>query len=636
MNAYAGAYVVPAGGVNAGDRIMYFGLEKNKDNGTNDVGFWFLQGNASCSAPTGHHPWTGKHTVGDVLVVSEFTNGGGVSNITAYRWVGGSNPLTQIGTAGDCKLSLGNDTMCATTNSGAKKFNTAINTPWLTADATLGVGKLGKIVPPDFFEGGIDITKAFNQSGGTPPPSCFNTFIADTRASNVTGSTLFDFTRGQLGQCSSGVSTTAGLSNPPKTGEVAPDATIGNGVASSGTDTATLNITGSTFNGALTWYLCGPDASLTKCDNTKGLLITTTNNVNANGSYISGTANLTQAGHYCWTAHFEPDGPSANAGIQPADDDGTNECFDVAKVTPSIQTCSGTFDASLACTAAGTVNFGSAVTDRASVTGLAKEPGSNGGRTTGANCTVAVPCYQTINASNGAYAGSISFTLKGPAATGCGVTATGTGTNPQSAAIDTAVGNKVYGPVSFTPDHAGLFHWQATLDNSSGSANNILPVSDDANCDDANEAVTVQQIPTDIKSKQSWYPNDTATISSTVTGDNLVAGGTVDFSFYTSSDCTGSAVYSERQTLAGGSHTEEVGTHNFSGSTAKTPGNVTVTPYLENSAYTDASGSSVGGSWKVVYTPTAADTLHLGISSACTTGHTENHTITYSNDPGGH
>ncbi len=85
MNAYAASYTSAAG-----DHIIYFGMEKNTDNGVNDVGFWFLQGNANCAGkPGGGTAWTGNHSLGDVLVVSEFSNGGGVSNVTAYKWVGG-------------------------------------------------------------------------------------------------------------------------------------------------------------------------------------------------------------------------------------------------------------------------------------------------------------------------------------------------------------------------------------------------------------------------------------------------------------------------------------------------------------------------------------------------------------------
>jgi len=250
MNAYAIASTDPS----TGHKVLYFGLEKNKDNGTNDVGFWFLQGDASCDASGGGHPkWTGTHTVNDVLVVSEFTNGGGVSNITAYRWVGGSNPLVQIasasGNGGDCKSASGGDALCATTNSGPNLFNTKIQTPWLTSDATLGVGR-NQIVPPDFFEGGIDLDRAFSGSGGTVP-SCFNTYIADTRSSTSLTATLFDYASGQLGHCTSGV-TTAQKYLP--------------------NDSATVTVGGqASWKGTVTFTLySGPDCGTTNADGTAG------------------------------------------------------------------------------------------------------------------------------------------------------------------------------------------------------------------------------------------------------------------------------------------------------------------------------------------------------------------------------
>jgi hypothetical protein len=610
MNAYAASYTATNG-----DKIMYFALEKNKDNGVNDVGFWFLQGNASCSAPSGHKPFTGSHAIGDVLVVSEFSNGGGVSNITAYRWVGGTNPLQQIATAtgagGDCKTATGGDNICATTNSGAKPFNTTLNTPWLSSDATLGIGN-NQIVPPDFFEGGINLTKAFNQSGQTVP-SCFNTFIADTRSSKETSATLFDFARGTLGECKTTLTTRAGLSTPPKTGEVASPTTIGGGSVSSGTDTATLTVTGTNnWSGTLTFYLCGPDGSLTKCDQTKGTLVTTTSNVTANGSYVSGTTTLTSAGKYCWSAHFEPSQASKDAGVLVGDDDGTNECFTVGPATPALDTCSGTYSATNVCTPAGTVDFGNSISDRAIVSGLAKEPGSNGGNTN----------YPTIGATNGVYAGSIQFTLKGPAATGCGVTtanSTVSGeTNPQSVNIDSAVGNKVYGPVSYTPGAPGNYHWQATLSHST-SVNNTLPATHNALCNDTDEDVTVRQIPTGVISKQSWIPNDTATVSAS-TG-NLASGGSVVFELWNTATCDGTKLYTETVSVPGGSPTAEVSTSN-TGSGA--------TGFKITTNYADAAASVKSGySWKVTYTPALADTAHLGSSSSCSS---ENFSITYTND----
>jgi hypothetical protein len=485
MNAYAAAYIDPG----TGDKIMYFGLEKNKDNGTNDVGFWFLQGNASCSAPSGHKPWTGTHTVNDVLVVSEFTNGGGVSNITAYRWVGGTNPLQQIATAGDCKGSAGTDAMCATTNSGATQFNTTITTPWLTSDATGGVGRT-KIVPPDFFEGGINLTRAFSGSGATAP-SCFNTFIADTRSSNVPSSTLFDFARGQIGQCTAALTTQAGST---ANGGVASPTSIGTGVVSSGTDTATLAITGTAnWAGTMTWYLCGP-VTTDGCASSgtgAGYLVTTrtVNQSSAASQFVSGSVNLTSAGRYCWTAHFEPDTATKNAGIDPKDDNGANECFTVAAVQATLAT-------SASCSATPCI-VGSTLSDTATLTGAASAPGTNGTNTT----------YPSIAATNGAAApGSIAWTAYGPddctTVAMAQTTRTVSGNNTYPTASQTAV--------SFTGNTVGTYTFVAQFTSTSVNTlgTSLSPCPDTTNT----EKVTVVGTAS-TASAQRWLPNDRIVLS---------------------------------------------------------------------------------------------------------------------------
>ena len=76
-----------------------------------------------------------------------------------------------------------------------------------------------------------------------------STFIADTRSSTAATATLFDYARGQLGQCRTTLTTDADIASP---------ASIDDGSISSGTDTATLTITGTpTWGGTLTWWLCG-------------------------------------------------------------------------------------------------------------------------------------------------------------------------------------------------------------------------------------------------------------------------------------------------------------------------------------------------------------------------------------------
>ena len=72
------------------------------------------------------------------------------------------------------------------------------------------------------------------------------------------------------------------------------------------------------------------------------------------------------------------------------------------------------------------------------------------------------------------------------------------------------------------------------------------------------EDVVVRQIPTHIKTKQSWYPNDTATITSTI--GNLAAGGTVAFNLYATDDCSGAALFSREHDVTGGNNSAEVST----------------------------------------------------------------------------
>jgi hypothetical protein len=510
MNAYAAAYTNPTADANGvHHKLLYFALEKNKNNGTNDVGFWFLQGGASCSAPSGHQTWSGTHTPGDVLVVSEFSSGGGVSTITAYRWVGGTNPLTQIanatGTLGDCKTAAGADNLCATTNSGAKQFNGNITTPWLTSDATLGVGHT--VVPPNFFEGGIDLTSAFANSGSTVP-SCFNTFVGDTRSSTSLTATLFDYARGTLGQCSTTLTTSAAGTA---------DGTIGTGQVSSGTDTATLTISGTpTWGGQLTWYLCGP-VTTDGCSNT-GVQVTsrTVSQASPASDFVSDTATLSSVGRYCWTAHFEPNTATKNAGINPVDDNGANECFNVAPVTPTLVT-------SASCSASPCV-VGSTLSDTATLSNAATGPGTNGTNTT----------YPSINPSSvPAAGGTISWTAYGPndcttvALASTSRNVSGNGTYPT--ALQTAV--------SFIAGAPGVYTFVASYSGDSPNTNASTPVT----CANqpAGEKVTVTGNAS-IASAQRWLPNDRVTI----TGDATL-NGSGSITLYSGNNCgatSGSAI----------------------------------------------------------------------------------------------
>jgi hypothetical protein len=522
------------------DQFLYFGLERSTNTGDANVAFWFLQ-DGSVSCPAGGGNFTGNHKDGDTLVVSAFTKGGTVSTINAYRWNGGANGslgTTPVASGGDCTSNPppnNGDSACATANKASVS-----NWPWLTYNSSNNLGHT--VDTAEFFEGGLNLTQS--NLGG----KCFNAFLSDTRSSQQLNATLYDFGEGTLGECKTNLSTTAGdtaAGHAPENGgtPTASPTSIGGGSVSSGTDTAALQVTGiDNWGGTLSFYICGPLASIPAtgpaCDSTKGVPAGTVSNISESDQnthyFLSGAATLTKAGLYCWTAHFDPDATSADNGVSAKDDSGGSvECFTVAKVTPAIKTCSGSFDTATppVCTPSGAVAFGNAVHDYGSLSGLATEPGSGGGGTPG--------IYTTINPSTaGVNAGSITFELDHAGTNACGLKATGTGTNPQStpatgAGSVASTGNGIYGPFNFTPDSPGDYFWKATVDNSAGSANNILPQSDDTSCNESSEKVTVQQIPTSISTTQKVYPQDSATIASTgPIADVLPAGGTVTFSLY--------------------------------------------------------------------------------------------------------
>ena len=200
-NAYAAAYIstVDTGDTNIGDLIIYFGLDRFSANGSAQVGFWFLQDptfGLTNVASQGGFKFSGVHMDNDVLVQSNFTNGGIIDNINVYKWQGGV--LVPILTVADClgpPASPGDDVACAVVN------RTPFAAPWpYTPKAN--EGSPGTFITASFFEGGINISRLIPEAG------CFTGFMAETRSSTPFDSRLKDFVLGDFELCSMEVTKT--------------------------------------------------------------------------------------------------------------------------------------------------------------------------------------------------------------------------------------------------------------------------------------------------------------------------------------------------------------------------------------------------------------------------------------------
>jgi hypothetical protein len=338
------------------DDTLYFGANRFITNGDAQIGFWFFQ--RAVGPVAGGTFSGGGHTDGDILVLSDFTNGGGTPTVRVFEWNGPGGAIAGQGTingtldllAGDvltpadCDVIGTGDNFCATVN------DTAQPSPWAYQAKS---GAANSFPAGAFYEGGIDLAFLDLED------ECFSSFIAETRSSQSVDATLKDFVGGSFASC------TASLSTVPSVGA---GATVTPGTSV----TDTITITGSgvgnppTPTGTVSFYLCGPLAS--------GVCSSTTTAVGtASLSGSSGTATATSPsvdtsnltpGRYCFYATWPGDssytgGPFSHSGT------GDSECFYVAKI--NTNTVTTPVDGSGATVAS--IVLGQSIQDKAVVTG---------------------------------------------------------------------------------------------------------------------------------------------------------------------------------------------------------------------------------------------------------------------------
>jgi uncharacterized repeat protein (TIGR01451 family) len=341
LHAYAALVQVPANAPeNAGDQVLYLASERGSNNGTSFAGFWLLKDpTVGCS---GSNNFSGHHTDGDLLIISDYTNGGGTQDVSVYRWTGddatGGPVLDATFNGSLCTSAPANDNACAIANSST------ITTPWSPTSHLSNT----------FVEAGIDLTALLGPNGG-----CFTNFLAETRSSNQLTATLKDFASGQFSTCvPPTIDTTAtpgGASNPTGVANQHDVATVS---AVSGRPDPT---------GTISFFLCNPSQV------TAGGCVSGGTQVGGAVTIVAGSATsdnadaslITAAGKYCWRAEYTPDAAGSNFYAAGSETNATTECFSV-QASPAISTTPSETSGSV----------GDVLNDSASLTGGSNYDGS--------------------------------------------------------------------------------------------------------------------------------------------------------------------------------------------------------------------------------------------------------------------
>jgi hypothetical protein len=318
------------------DDVIYFGADRIDASGAAALGFWFFQGEVGAQAGGTFGP--DSHTDGDILILSDFSVGGGTVTIRVFQWNGpggdipGSGTVNgvldllagtndpDVGTPADCvgPPEVGEpDPFCATVN------NANADSPW-PFDPKDGPNDI--FGPGELYEGGLDLS-AFPGLSDV----CFTSFLAETRTSPSVGSQLKDFVGGNFEDCVATVTTTPSDAN----GDPLPSIVLGNSIY----DYALIEGEGSTDapTGTMEFFICSP-AQLTG-----GVCATGGTEVNGDGvgalhppvavTQIGTTSNSeaissaftpTSVGTWCWRGEY-----SGDDVYDPASDASSGECFTV-------------------------------------------------------------------------------------------------------------------------------------------------------------------------------------------------------------------------------------------------------------------------------------------------------------------
>jgi hypothetical protein len=321
----------PAIGTATTCELLYFGSDRFDNSGDAQEGFWFFQNHVSLlnGQFVDDNGDPAVHEVGDLLILSDFSNGGDVSTINVYQWVG---------TGGDTNGTL--DSLGGGTNrtcgvQAVDPFCGIVNptngtvAPWSFTD------KSGNhtFLNGEFYEGGVNLSALSDEIAS----ECFASFSSETRSSTSPTATLKDFVLGDFGNCVATMSTQVSA-----TADVAPGTAVH--------DTATVegNQPTKTPSGDVTFFLCSFAAGSTDlCDASDsahtgtsigtGTLSGTGATASANSPNVNSTTPLAP-GRYCFRAEWPGDSNYTAPLVEYGADAPTTECFTVSQIATTTNT----------------------------------------------------------------------------------------------------------------------------------------------------------------------------------------------------------------------------------------------------------------------------------------------------------
>ncbi|HEX4862597.1 MAG TPA: hypothetical protein VFV02_00905, partial [Acidimicrobiales bacterium] len=339
-DAVADAYVISR--INSAHQVeAFFGAQRTANNGDSHVDFQFLQDHVGLTGNCGTgFSFTGSREQGDLLVDTNYVNGGGSSAPNVFTWVCPGTPTPAIGTK------------CDTTGSWVLQ-NPPVNVAnahsnggvipcggWVCEDGGAGAQNVDS---NEFVEGAINLGNLHFGIG------CASSLFVETSSSQSGSSQLKAVTKPtNFADCAPTTTTTT-----PSTKTIQLGQSLTDGVAVSG------NAFG-TPTGSATFYVCSN--TTTGCNPANGTQLTGTPTspnpvpLDLTGKATSPSYTPPSVGNYCFAGVYTPTSGNFYA---PSSDTSAGECFTVTALTPTFTTTR----------TSGTITFGQSNTDTATVTG---------------------------------------------------------------------------------------------------------------------------------------------------------------------------------------------------------------------------------------------------------------------------